>query len=236
MVLDFRRGGMVLFFACLIMRLSYYYYRLTGVVRQGAARAVLGWSPVTGHHRFLPTAATARARPLGTLFSSTGWSMIATSWQKPGVSTFHSSTGADDPTQVRNTGRLTYRRETTRPGGPDRARYHVIPVYRDRGRFPFGHISAPFELKTDGTIRAKSPRLQALEGKGRFRKSRGRFPFGQRVSSPTTASSASRSPPVNAAAVPLPDDTSRRGPPPPQSRSRRRRSCRGSSSSSPALA
>ena len=54
--------------------------------------------------------------------------------------------------------------------GPSRAGNDVIPVYRDCHDFPFGHYSAPFELKTHGTDRADLPLLQAISGEGRFRK------------------------------------------------------------------
>lgn len=73
-------------------------------------------------------------------------------------------------------------------------------MYRDCHDFPFGHYSAPFELKTHGTDRADFPLLQAISGEGRFRKNWDEFPFGKRVPSTVTASGAARLLLVNAAA------------------------------------
>ena len=84
--------------------------------------------------------------------------------------------------------------------GPSRAGNDVIPVYRDCHDFPFGHYSAPFELKTHGTDRADLPLLQAISGEGRFRKNWNEFPFGKRVPSTVTAGGAARLLLVNAAA------------------------------------
>lgn len=189
------------------MRLSYN-YRRSGLFRQGAARAVLGLLLASGRHPCPPTPATAWARLSGSGPSSTGWSMIASSRVKPGASNtapsrrrFPSGAGPKPrPSGIFPPSCPTGRRP--------RATYHVIPVYRNRHRFPFGHISAPFELKTHGTIRAKSPRLPALGGRGRFRKVGTDFPFGQRIPSPVPASGADWLPPVNTAVLPLLDDAS----------------------------
>ena len=73
---------------------------------------------------------------------------------------------------------------------------------------PLGNFLTPFELKTYGTNRAKSPSLQAIAGKDRFRTAGTDFPFGQRFSGPVAASGAGRSSSVNIGAFPLPDDVS----------------------------
>ena len=132
--------------------------------------------------------------------------MIASSRVKPGASTVspsHRRIRGGPDSQPRPSRILPSNHPS---GDPASAVFDVIPVYRDCLHFPFGNYLALFELKTYGSNRAFEPQLQALGGKGRFRKNRPDFPFGKRMPCPVPASSADRLPSVNAA--PLPDGAS----------------------------